>query len=73
MSWGRCYKTFYDCNLIMFLISQFHIDVIFEMRTAMNVIHLFNDTFFDIRNHIYIKQKRGERDQDNEETERECV
>jgi hypothetical protein len=57
---GQCKKIF------------FGVDVTFEMRTVLYRIGLFNDDLFRHGHHIYIKQKKRERERYNGETESMC-
>ncbi len=60
--------------LVSFIAMElFRIDVTFEMRTVLSGIRLFNDTFLNVRHHIYIKRKGRGREQDSGETERANV
>jgi len=50
------------------LLALFHIDVTFEMRTVLYVIHLFNDDVHKHGRHFYMKRKEGKLEQDSGET-----
>jgi hypothetical protein len=49
------------------LLALFHIDVTFEMRTVLYVIHLFNDDVHKHGRHFYMKRKEGKREQHSRE------
>ncbi len=60
-------------NYLATLFHDYHIVVTFEMRTVLYEIHLFNDTLYKHGDHIHMKRKEGEREQDSRETERDSV
>ncbi len=53
------------------LLALFRIDVTFEMRTVLYVIHLLNEDVHKHGRHFYMKWKEGKLEQDSGETHTE--
>jgi hypothetical protein len=59
--------------MLSLLVAIFVLMFTFEMRTVPYKINLFNDNAYTNGDHIYMKRKEGEREQDSRETEGEDV